>query len=146
MTSATLRSLFAAFERANAHWRRSMSLGVNEFLVLFHLWMEDAGSLAMGEIGHLINVTSGGLTALVDRLERGGYVRRSSDPGDRRRTLLQLTERGSAARTTFMDLLDEVHRASSELPSDQQAAIEAFIERLTVAFRSVQVAGATDEP
>jgi DNA-binding MarR family transcriptional regulator len=122
-----------------------MSLGVNEFLVLFHLWMEEEGSMAMGEVGHLVNVTSGGLTALVDRLERNGFVERSSDSTDRRRTLLQLTGQGEDARASFLALLDAAQRGSAELPVDHREAIDAFISQLTAALTSLHTTGAAEE-
>ncbi|MFI6741584.1 MarR family winged helix-turn-helix transcriptional regulator [Nonomuraea sp. NPDC050451] len=39
-----------------------------------------------------LGLTTGSVTALVDRLERLGYLARRPDPTDRRKTLIQLTD------------------------------------------------------
>jgi DNA-binding MarR family transcriptional regulator len=46
--------------------------------------------LTSGQIAELTGLTSGSATRLVDRLERGGYVRRERDTGDRRRVLVHV--------------------------------------------------------
>jgi DNA-binding MarR family transcriptional regulator len=46
--------------------------------------------LSTGQVAELTGLTSGSATRLVDRLERGGYVRRERDTHDRRRVLVHL--------------------------------------------------------
>ena len=55
-----------------------------------------AGRLA-GESG----LSTGAVTTVIDRLERAGYASRVSDPGDRRRVLVELTPE---ARRELVDL------------------------------------------
>ncbi|MBE1204534.1 MarR family winged helix-turn-helix transcriptional regulator [Aminobacter carboxidus] len=43
-----------------------------------------------GELAAATGLSSGAMTALLDRLERAGYVERQADPGDRRRVLLHI--------------------------------------------------------
>lgn len=43
------------------------------------------GHASAGELAKATGLTSGGVTALIDRLERAGYVQRTGDPTDRRR-------------------------------------------------------------
>jgi len=43
------------------------------------------GPLTAGELGQATGLTSGSVTALIDRLEAGGYVRRIRDEKDRRK-------------------------------------------------------------
>jgi DNA-binding MarR family transcriptional regulator len=50
--------------------------------------------------GHLaddLRLSSGAMTARLDRLEKAGLIRRLPDPNDRRGTLVEPTEAGSAA-------------------------------------------------
>lgn len=54
-------------------------------------------STTLGEIARRLMVTPAVITGLIDRLEKRGYVRRVSEPGDRRRIYLQLTEAGRRA-------------------------------------------------
>ena len=43
------------------------------------------GQASAGELARATGLTSGAVTALIDRLERAGYVERTDDPTDRRR-------------------------------------------------------------
>jgi DNA-binding MarR family transcriptional regulator len=46
------------------------------------------GSASAGEIAELTGLTTGAVTALLDRLEKAGYIARRADPSDRRRVLV----------------------------------------------------------
>ncbi|WP_328323948.1 MULTISPECIES: MarR family winged helix-turn-helix transcriptional regulator [unclassified Streptomyces] len=48
------------------------------------------GPVTAGTIAEHTGLTSGAVTGLVDRLESAGYARRTRDPGDRRRVLIEL--------------------------------------------------------
>ena len=48
------------------------------------------GQATPGELAKATGLTSGAVTALVDRLERAGYVVRAADPSDRRRHLIRI--------------------------------------------------------
>jgi len=48
------------------------------------------GEATAGELAKATGLTSGAMTALLDRLERAGYVSRGADPTDRRRVLLRI--------------------------------------------------------
>ena len=45
--------------------------------------------VSAGQLATFCGLTTGAITGLVDRLERAGFVRRKSDPTDRRRVLLE---------------------------------------------------------
>jgi DNA-binding MarR family transcriptional regulator len=52
-----------------------------------------AGALTSGELSTRAGLTTGATTRLIDRLERAGYVRRSADPSDRRKVLVEPVDR-----------------------------------------------------
>jgi DNA-binding MarR family transcriptional regulator len=54
--------------------------------------IQQTGRISAGELAERAGLTSGSTTAVIDRLEAKGYVRRVADPEDRRRVLLELTE------------------------------------------------------
>jgi DNA-binding MarR family transcriptional regulator len=54
--------------------------------------IQQTGRITAGELAERAGLTSGSTTAVIDRLEAKGYVRRVADPKDRRRVLLELTE------------------------------------------------------
>jgi MarR family transcriptional regulator, organic hydroperoxide resistance regulator len=50
--------------------------------------------ISAGDLARLLHVHPSTLTGILDRLERGGLIRRRSDPRDGRRALLGLTDKG----------------------------------------------------
>jgi DNA-binding MarR family transcriptional regulator len=51
------------------------------------------GRMSAGELAKAVQLSPAAVTAALDRLERMGYVRRIRDDGDRRRVLVEPTER-----------------------------------------------------
>src|SRR5262249_7552650 len=51
------------------------------------LWTR--GPMTAGELAELTGLTTGAITGVIDRLERGGFVRREDDPNDRRRVVVR---------------------------------------------------------
>src|ERR1700694_5270923 len=49
------------------------------------------GSLTPTELAQALRFTTGGVTTVIDRLERAGYVRRLPDSSDRRRVIVEAT-------------------------------------------------------
>jgi DNA-binding MarR family transcriptional regulator len=50
----------------------------------------ESGPVGVTRLADLMGMTTSAVTRLVDRLERGGYVRREPDPADRRRILVHV--------------------------------------------------------
>src|SRR3954468_24537646 len=55
--------------------------------------IDQAGGMTAGELAKAAGLTSGAVTAVVDRLERAGMAKRVSDPTDRRRVRIEVTPR-----------------------------------------------------
>jgi len=49
------------------------------------------GPVAAGRLAQASGLTTAAVTAVIDRLERAGYARRTADPHDRRRVLVEHT-------------------------------------------------------
>jgi DNA-binding MarR family transcriptional regulator len=47
------------------------------------------GAMPAGRLAELTGLTTGAVTGIIDRLEKAGYVRRTNDPKDRRRTIIE---------------------------------------------------------
>jgi DNA-binding MarR family transcriptional regulator len=58
--------------------------------------LDREGSVPAGRLSDVTGLSSGAMTAALDRLERAGYARRVRDSGDRRRVLVELTEGAQA--------------------------------------------------
>jgi DNA-binding MarR family transcriptional regulator len=68
-------------------------LGVNRTDVLCLDILARLGTVPAGRLAAESRLTTGAITAVLDRLEKAGYVRRLDDPADRRRVLVETTER-----------------------------------------------------
>jgi DNA-binding MarR family transcriptional regulator len=72
------------------------------------LYVIEHESTTPGQLARRLMVTPAVVTGLIDRLERRGYVRRVSEPGDRRRIHLELTESGGEAGKSVRAELTEL--------------------------------------
>jgi DNA-binding MarR family transcriptional regulator len=68
-------------------------VGVNRTAMRCMDVLDQAGQLTPGEIAVQTGLTSGAVTAMLDRLERVGLVQRQPDPSDRRRVIVRLTDK-----------------------------------------------------
>lgn len=57
--------------------------------------LQMAGGMSAGELARAGHLSPAAVTAALDRLERAGYVRRVRDEHDRRRVLVEITDRMS---------------------------------------------------
>src|SRR6476659_4050542 len=69
----------------------------------------DSGAATAGKLSELMGLTSGAVTRVIDRLEHAGYVRRTADPADRRRVVVEVVPERVA---TVQSLLASLERAS----------------------------------
>jgi len=129
-TPEALRALLARKSLADARHRgalaRLLDLTESDVLAIQHLaW---AGALTPGQLAAQLRLTSGGTTALLQRLERIGYVAREPHPGDRRSTLLRLTPK--AARdlgTLYAPLVRAIDAAAGDLGEEARDTVVAFL-------------------
>ena len=109
---------------------RAVGVSVPELIALEHL--DHDGSLGPSDLARRLQMTTGAVTALVDRLERAGYVRREPHPGDRRRVLLKRTRKADddlAEQTSV--LVGEILAAAEGLQTGERAAVGGFLDHLT---------------
>ncbi|WP_042252875.1 MarR family winged helix-turn-helix transcriptional regulator [Paracoccus sp. PAMC 22219] len=76
--------------------RRAHATTLPRFDVMAALWRKRDG-VTMSELSRLLLVSNGNATAVVDRLEADGMVRREAEDGDRRRIRVRLTAEGLEA-------------------------------------------------
>jgi len=79
------------FRRQSGDFYR-MKITLPQFVVLDVL--NRSGGSRMSDLAHTLNVTTAAITGIVDRLVRGGYIVRTSDPKDRRIVKVKLTTKG----------------------------------------------------
>ena len=82
------------------------------------------GAMPAGRLGELTGLTTGAVTGIIDRLERAGYARRTNDPKDRRRTIVEPTRNRKLERKIemiFMPLHESMHRLLSSYADNELA-------------------------
>ncbi|HIH93094.1 TPA: MarR family transcriptional regulator [Methanosarcina acetivorans] len=65
------------------------------------------GEIMPTNLGKCLDLQKGSLTSMIDALEKKGLVCRNGDPGDRRKILVSLTEKGKAYREWFTEELEK---------------------------------------
>jgi DNA-binding MarR family transcriptional regulator len=79
------------------------------------------GPAPAGQLAELTGLTTGAVTGVVDRLEKGGFVRRELDPADRRKVIV----------------VPDAGRVDSDLfphfPTLQRAAADQFYDEFNIA-------------
>ncbi|MFF7765042.1 MarR family winged helix-turn-helix transcriptional regulator [Streptomyces massasporeus] len=91
-----------------------------------------------GWLGAQLGVNSASTTALVDRLERLGLVRRERDTRDRRRVLLVVQDEAVRLGWSFFGPL--IHEMVDSMRSFDEAEL-AVVRRFLLAMRDVAAAG-----
>lgn len=95
----------------------------------------EQGRMAPSRLAEHVVRTTGGMTKIVDRLERRGLVERVPDPADRRGVLVQLTEDGHELGAKASDAYSVGRdRIVARLSSKDRRAIEASLGRLVDVF------------
>ncbi|ASD25547.1 MarR family winged helix-turn-helix transcriptional regulator [Brevundimonas diminuta] len=76
-------------------------------------------------------MSSGGMTARLDRLQKSGLIERMPHPSDRRASLVRLTAKGFDLIDTLMPLhMAESQAMLADLSRDEQAALSALLARV----------------
>jgi DNA-binding MarR family transcriptional regulator len=91
---------------------------------------ERAGAIATpGLLGERLGLNSASVTALVDRLEELGHVRRRRDPSDRRRVLLDVTPSAKDLGWAFFGpLMSGVVETAASFDETEIATVRRFLE------------------
>lgn len=120
-------------------------LTLAEFGILEALWHK--GKLLLGELGHTILVSSGGITFLVDRLEKRGLVARELCEEDRRARYAVLTREGEKlVGRIFPEHARRLQEVLGALEPAQQRAVAAQLKQLgrhAAALEPVSATGRT---
>ena len=118
-------------QRAGVETRRALArrlnMGVSDVAAMDQVIFA-AEPVGPVELGNRLGMRSASATALVDRLERAGHLRRVPHPSDRRRQTLAPTEHAiSEVATALRPLIDAVSAAAAELTPDQAAVVTQFL-------------------
>lgn len=80
------------------------------------------GAMPAGRLSELTGLTTAAVTGIIDRLEGAGYARRTNDPKDRRRTIVEPIRNKKLERkleTIFTPLHEKMYKLLSSYPDSQ---------------------------
>ncbi len=110
-----------------------------DYLVLGVIRVAPGSRTSPSAITETLGRTSGGMTLTLDRLVASGWVIKSKDPNDGRRTIIELTEAGMDLALAVNSSLHEWERALALEESDEAIAL---LESLTAAVTERRALGA----
>lgn len=129
-----LRELLACTDRYRQAAATELGIGLPEVVALGDLYQY--GPLTPKVLADRLGITSASITAMLDRLQRAGYLVRTPHPTDRRSVLISATESGLAAVEWFFAGFEEaVAEASSTAGPGRRRYLAAFVSDTARALR-----------
>ena len=103
---------------------RKIGLHPAQELVLMQLW--EGGPQRQTDLARVLGTDAATMTRTIQRLEHGGFVRRSPSPTDKRSTIVEATPASLALKDEVERIWDELeHSVAGDLtPLDQAFALE----------------------
>jgi len=89
-----------------------------------------------GQLARELNLTTGAITGLIDRLQKGGLARRVDDPNDRRRVLVRATAKEQRISELYRPLALSLRRAIDDYSEDELALLTEFLRKLRSVLRA----------
>ena len=128
---AALRRFGLENDRLDAVVARRLNAGAIEFKAMDHLHATD--ELTPGQLGDRLALTSGAVTALIDRLERHGWVERIPHRTDRRSVVIRRARESGEVPQLYEAYGKRLQEAAAGLSAEECAACLAFLEEASAA-------------
>jgi DNA-binding MarR family transcriptional regulator len=94
--------------------------------------LRDRRRATAGELATELGLTTGAVTRMIDRLHKGGFVRRQSDPSDGRRVIVELLpEAESSVVGLFAGQAAQITESSADLTDAQLRFLLDFVRERT---------------
>lgn len=128
--AAAMRRVIANAVLTNERIARGIGLNVVD-LQTFGILLELGRPLTAGEISARTELPTSTTTRVIDRLEKGGFVRRTSDPADRRKVVIEaLPARLDSFQNAYADILDGLTRLHAGFSADELDVIARYLEAM----------------
>lgn len=128
--SAALLGMIRRAEESQEAAARHHGMHPTDFRCLGYLLARN-GPVSPGDITAYLAITSGAGTALLDRLEKAGFVRRERHPEDRRSVLVVLDAAAAAEPIALHRRISaDYERALSDFSDDNLEAVAIYLERV----------------
>lgn len=126
ITEAT-RRLDVAMSTLTAAFAHDLQVSVPELLALENL--DNQGGLGPSELARRLQLSTGAVTALVDRLEVSGHAARTAHPSDRRRVVVTRTSKASAdLAEESAPVANQIHGLAERLSDEERQVVGKFLD------------------
>ena len=135
-----MRAYRAADNAMRRRTQDAMGMGENDLLALRYLVraQKQGKDVAPKELAQYLGISSASITALLDRLERSGHLRREPSPFDRRGLIVVPTAAtDDEVRQTLGEMHDRMIAVASTLEPDTALAMVDFLDRLREAVDTI---------
>ena len=100
--------------------------------------LNEVGPLTAGDLGKITGLSTGSVTALIDRLEQAGFVRREKDATDRRRVMIvPVEDKQRYIKEHYQPLNESMTELCAQYNEEELALIIGFIEKTIVIHEKV---------
>ena len=124
---------FRAYQTSNDNFDQAIAdhLGMNRTDMRCIDLIDQAGGMTAGELAAAAGLTSGAVTAVVDRLEKAGMAKRVADPKDRRRVRVEVTPRlWELTGPLMMPFIEESQTILDDYTTEELAHFAEFLRRV----------------
>jgi DNA-binding MarR family transcriptional regulator len=126
--------VFRAYQTSNDNFDQAVAdrVGMNRTDMRCVDLIDQAGGMTAGELARAAGLTTGAVTAVIDRLERAGMARRVADPTDRRRVRIEVTPKLWELTGPLMSpFIAESSKIFYDYSTEELARFADFLRRVT---------------
>jgi MarR family transcriptional regulator, organic hydroperoxide resistance regulator len=99
-------------------------------------FLQEMGPSTAGELAKATRLTTGAITAMIDRLEKAGFVKRSPDPKDRRKVIVTfLPQKHTGIKQNYGALAKAVQTLLSNYTEEQLKFLATHTQALTEIYK-----------
>jgi DNA-binding MarR family transcriptional regulator len=100
-------------------------------------FLMEIGPSTAGDLARVTRLTTGAITNVIDRLEKAGFVKRESDPKDRRKVIIRyLPKKHQKTKKYYDTMAADVHELLSGYDESKLKFLLKHSEALTEIFHS----------
>jgi DNA-binding MarR family transcriptional regulator len=125
--------VFRAYQTANDNFDQAIAdhVGMNRTDMRCLDLIDQAGGMTAGELARAAGLTTGAVTAVIDRLEKAGMARRVPDASDRRRVRLEVTPQlWERTGPLMMPFIDESQAILDDYSTEELERFTEFLSRV----------------
>ena len=128
--AAAMRSVIANAVLTNERIARGVGLNVVD-LQTFGIILDSGRPMTAGEISTRTDLPTSTTTRVIDRLEKIGFVRRSSDPTDRRKVVVEaIPERLADFQNAYADILEGMRALHAGFDDADLEIVARYLEAM----------------